>query len=90
MPESARGTAAWDITRQLVDTERGRRLAVVMGGGRASFTPATNSSQQQVELETKVKRMFAKISQSHRRPLLGGINPQRGHKGRASWLEELA
>ena len=50
MPESARGTAAWDITRQLVDTERGRRLAVVMGGGRASFTPATNSSQQQVEL----------------------------------------
>ena len=70
MPESARGTAAWDITRQLVDTERGRRLAVVMGGGRASFTPATNSSQQQVELETKVKRMFAKISQSHRRPLL--------------------
>ena len=69
MPESARGTAAWDITRQLVDTERGRRLAVVMGGGRASFTPATNSSQQQVELETKVKR-FAKISHSRRRPLL--------------------
>ena len=55
MPESARGTAAWDITRQLVDTERGRRLAVVMGGGRASFTPATNSSHQQVELEMKVK-----------------------------------
>ena len=69
MPESARGTAAWDITRQLVDTERGRRLAVVMGGGRASFTPATNSSQQQVQLETKVKR-FAKISQSRRWPLL--------------------
>ena len=68
MPESAHGTAAWDITRQLVDTERGRRLAVVLGGGRASFTPATNSSQQQVELETKVKRRFAKISQLWRRP----------------------
>ena len=67
MPESARGTAAWDITRQLVDTERGRRLAVVMGGGRASFTPATNSSQQQVELGT-VRRL--KESQSRRRPLL--------------------
>ena len=32
--------AAWDITKQLVEGERGRGINVVLGGGRGSFTPA--------------------------------------------------
>ena len=39
MPED-KPDSAWDITKQLVETERGRRLAVVLGGGRGSFIPA--------------------------------------------------
>ena len=33
-----------DITRQLVESERGRNISLVFGGGRASFTPTNNIS----------------------------------------------
>ena len=39
MPED-KPEAAWDITKQLVETERGQGINVVLGGGRGSFTPA--------------------------------------------------
>ena len=39
MPEN-KPEAAWDITKQLVESERGRGINVVLGGGRGSFTPA--------------------------------------------------
>ena len=31
-----------DISHQLVETARGRKISVVLGGGRASFTPTNN------------------------------------------------
>ena len=34
---------ARDIARQLVETERGQRTNVVLGGGRAAFTPADDA-----------------------------------------------
>lgn len=36
---------ARDIARQLVETERGQRTNVVLGGGRAAFTPADDATK---------------------------------------------
>ena len=44
MPEAAPREAR-DIARQLVETERGRRVNVVLGGGRAAFTPAEDAAE---------------------------------------------
>ena len=40
---------ARDIAHQLVETDRGRNIDVVLGGGRASFTPASQTRKEDLE-----------------------------------------
>ena len=44
---------AWDITKQLVETERGQGINVVLGGGRGSFTPNKDLSPEDLEASAK-------------------------------------
>ena len=34
--------AAWDITKQLVESEAGKKIDIMLGGGRASWLPRSD------------------------------------------------
>ena len=56
-----------DISLQLVESEAGRKMDIMLGGGRASFLPESEKPQELLnKTEPRFVRLVRKFSVSHK------------------------